>query len=81
MSVLNETIGQKMERENKKDMKVIHVWCEDRNEDLSQRITEALDKAFEEGYINPQIQYQTTSFTEFQGASHIIFSALITLHK
>ena len=34
MSVLNETIGQRMERENKKDMKVIHVWCEDRK-DLS----------------------------------------------
>lgn len=75
------TIGQILEKENKKDMKVIHVWCEDRNEDLSQRITEALDTAFEEGYINPQIQYQTTSFTEYQGASHIIFSALITLHK
>lgn len=81
MSVLNETIGQKLERENRKDMKVIHVWCDDKNEDLSQRITKALDEAFAEGYIDPQIQYQTTSFTETQGASFIIFSALITLHK
>ena len=81
MSILNETIGQKLEREMRGELCAGHVWTSSQKgaTPLNDLVLELIVKFKNDGYNGvPNIQY-SSAFDS--GNNTVIFSAFITVSK